>query len=350
MNAMGVIDMRSDTVTRPTARMRQAMFEAEVGDDCFAEDPTVTRFEAMAAERLGKEAAIYLPSGTMANSTALTAHLEGTAGPALVIHEERAHMFSADRDRFARALFEIRTAAIDTEWGGITAEQVRAAVEAYSDTIPRLLCIENSHNHRSGSALTPCQVRTVCAEARAAGMRVHCDGARIFNAAVAQSIPAADLVREVDSVMFCISKGLSAPVGSVLCGDTAFIEVAAAVRKIHGGAMRQAGVIAAAGIVALEEMVVRLARDNENASKLCAALDGIDGIDVVIPPIPTNFVVVDAAGLGWSSDELLARYAVEGVLGIARLPTRVRLVLNRHVGAKEVARVAELTRLIAAAA
>ena len=175
-------------------------------------------------------------------------------------------------------------------------------------------------------------------------MRVHCDGARIFNAAVAQSMTAADLVRQVDSVMFCLSKGLSAPVGSVLCGEGDFIEEARAIRRFHGGAMRQAGVIAAAGIVALEEMVDQLAEDHANAARMRAGLEQVDGIEVITPPIPTNFAVVDGGDLGWTSEELMARYREEGVLVIARSPTRVRLVVNRHVEADHVDRVVAATQ------
>ena len=351
-----LLDLRSDTVTRPTERMRQAMHAAEVGDDCFAEDPTVNRMEAMAAERLGKEAAVYVPSGTMANSTALITHLQlgsgssGNGAPALAVHEAHAHMFSSDRDRLARALFPLETEAVATEWGVITPDHLQAATAAHPDAAPTLLCIENTHNYTGGGAVTPAQVHAGAAAAHAAGMHVHCDGARLFNAAVAQGLPAADLVREVDSVMFCISKGLSAPVGSILCGDAAFIAGARDTRKIHGGSMRQAGVIAAAGIVALEAMVERLAEDHVNAARLGAALATIDGIDVLIPPIPTNFAVIDVHRLGWTTEELLDRYRSVGVLATPRPPTRARLVLNRHVDAAQVDRVVDATRTIVAAA
>ncbi len=348
MTGTGPIDLRSDTVTRPTEQMRQAMQAAEVGDDNFGEDPTVTQLETIAAARLGKEAALFVPSGTMANSTALIAHLEGAPDGSLVVHESRAHMFSAGRDRFARAMFDVECATVDTEWGVISPADLGAAIDSHPQARPHLLCIENTHNYRCGGAWTAAQVADLSAAARAAGMRVHCDGARIFNAAVAQSVPAADLVRSVDSVMFCISKGLSAPVGSLLCGNGALIDSARQVRKIHGGSMRQAGVIAAAGIVALDGMVERLADDHANAATLRNALAGIEGIELPTPPIPTNFVVIDAAGRGWSSEELLKRLADEGVLAIARPPSRARLVFNRHVGSERVDRVAAAVHRIAA--
>ena len=354
MSSGELLDLRSDTVTRPTERMRQAMHAAEVGDDCFAEDPTVNRLEAMAAERLGKEAAVYVPSGTMANSTALITHLQlgsdaaGNGAPALAVHESHAHMFSSDRDRLARALFPLETEAVDTEWGVITPDHLQAAIAAHPGAAPTLACIENTHNYTGGGALTPAQVNALADAAHAAGMRVHCDGARLFNAAVALRLPAADLVAQVDSVMFCISKGLSAPVGSILCGDAPFIAAARDTRKIHGGSMRQAGVIAAAGIVALQAMVDRLAEDHVNAARLAAALSTIDGIEVLIPPIPTNFAVIDVRRLGWTTEELLDRYRALGVLAVPRPPTRARLVLNRHVGAEEVDRVVEATGTIVA--
>ena len=351
MNADAPMDLRSDTLTHPTERMRQAMHAAEVGDDCFGEDPTVKRLEAMAAERLGKEAAVYVPSGSMANSTALITHLEigsrsGDGRPPLVVHESHAHMFSGDRERLAAALFAFEPVVVDTEWGVLTPEHLQQAIAAHPGAAPLLLCIENTHNYTGGGAVTPAQVNAVADAAHAAGMRVHCDGARLFNAAVAQRLPAAELVEQVDSVMFCVSKGLSAPVGSILCGEAAFIDAARDTRKLHGGSMRQAGVIAAAGIVSLEVMVDRLAEDHVNAARLRAGLRTIDGIEVVEPAIPTNFAVVDVRGLGWTAEQMLDRYRADGVLGGPRPPTRVRLVVNRHIGAAQVDRVIEATRRI----
>ena len=351
MNGGAPIDLRSDTVTHPTERMRQAMSAAEVGDDCFAEDPTVTRLEAAAAERLGMEAAVFVPSGSMANGAALITHLQtggnGGGRPALVVHEANAHMFASDRDRLARALYDVAPAAVETEWGIITPEHVRQAIAAHPGAEPRLLCLENTHNYTGGGAVTPAQVNAAAAAARAAGMRVHCDGARLFNAAVALGLPAAELVAQVDSVMFCVSKGLSAPVGSILCGEAAFIDAARAARKLLGGAMRQAGVIAAAGIVALEEMVDRLADDHANAARLAAGLRSAGGgLEVLAPPIPTNFAVIDVRGLGWTTEELLDRYRAHGVLATPRPPARARLVLNRHVNAGQVDRVIDVTRRI----
>ncbi|MDD9985212.1 MAG: beta-eliminating lyase-related protein [Spirochaetaceae bacterium] len=353
MNDDATVDLRSDTLTHPTERMRQAIHAAEVGDDTFGDDPTVKRLEAMAAERLGKEAAVYVPSGSMGNSTALITYLEigsrsGAGRPALAVHETHAHMFSSDRDRFARALFGVESAAVETEWGVLTPDHVQQAVAAHPGAEPLLLCIENTHNYTGGGAVTPAEVNAVAGAAHAAGMRVHCDGARLFNAAVAQGLPAAELVEQVDSVMFCVSKGLSAPVGSILCGEAAFIDAARDTRKIHGGSMRQAGVIAAAGILSLQEMVDRLAEDHANAARLRDGLQTIDGIEVVEPPIPTNFAVVDVRGLGWTADEMLDRYRAEGVLGGSRPPTRIRLVVNRHIGPAQVDRVIDATRRIVA--
>ncbi len=351
-----VIDLRSDTLTHPTEQMRRAMQAAEVGDDCHSEDPTVNRLEAIAAERLSMESALYLPSGTMANSTALITHLQLTNGkpndetPGLVVHEVHAHMFSADRDRIAKALFPIKSASILTEWGVITPTQLQATLSFHPNSHPRLLCLENTHNYTGGGALTPRQMSNVATTAHSAGMHVHCDGARLFNAAIAQQLPVSDLVRDIDSVMFCVSKGLSAPVGSILCGNSEFIEAARNTRKIHGGSMRQAGVIAAAGIVAIEEMTERLSEDHLKAAKLSENLASIDDIELLIPPIPTNFAVLDVHRLGWTTEEILERYRSVGILATPRPPPRVRLVLNRHIDELQIDRVVEATRQIVATA
>src|SRR3990170_2509495 len=277
---MPLVDLRSDTITHPTEAMREAMRAAPVGDDVYGEDPTVNRLEEMAAARLGKEAALFVPSGTMAN--------------------------------LASAL-------------------------ANSRQVPGLLCLENTHNLAGGTVTTPQQTTEVCAVAHGRGMRVHLDGARIFNAAVALGVDVQALGRDADSVMFCVSKGLSAPVGSLLCGGAEFIARARRTRKYLGGGMRQAGVIAAAGIVALETMVDRLAEDHHHARLLAQRLAEIPGLRVDLATVQTNIVMVEVA----DAPTIARRLADRGVRVFLLSPTRMRMVTHRHIGMPEVERAAE---------
>ncbi len=323
------VDLRSDTTTRPTAAMFEAMARAAVGDDAFGEDPTVRRLQQKAAAMLGKEAALYVPSGTMGNHCALLAHVgEGDA----VFFEERAHLFGGTR----RASWNLAGALphpLQAELGVPDPRQLEEAVNAAraKGQRPALVCIENTHNHSGGYAWAPEEVEAVTAQSRELGMKVHMDGARLFNAAVAMGVEAEEYARHADSVMFCLSKGLGAPVGSMLCGGAQLVEKARAVRSSLGGTMRQAGVVAAAGLVALEGMVERLAEDHRRARVLCAALQGLDGWAVRQPPNPTNFVMLESAAPGEPARGLCDELKARGVLGIARPPAKVRLVLHRHI-------------------
>ena len=338
-----IVDLRSDTTTRPTAEMRAAMESAEVGDDAFGEDPTVNRLQALAAEKVGMEAALFVPTGSMGNGLALLVHTE--PGDTIFCHE-RSHVMGR-KPFFRTAGIAPRTFA--AEFGVISPDELMALVEMPGGR-PSAVCIENSHNFSGGCAWLPEEVKTATTAARDHGLKIHMDGARLFNSCVALGVDASDYCRHVDSVMFCVSKGLSAPVGSLLCGNTEFVESARVLRSGIGGTMRQAGIVAAAGIVALEKMVDRLAEDHEHARQLCEGLRAIDGITPRQPPHPTNFVMVNATRLGWSSGDLKGRATAEGVLVIERPPDDLRLVLHRHIDRVDVEFTVEAFRRIAAAA
>jgi len=268
---MNWIDLRSDTVTQPTKAMRQAMAKAEVGDDVYGEDPTVNKLQEMGAEKMGKEAGLYVPSGTMGNLAAVLAHC-GRGDE--VILGNKAHTFLYEGGGVS-ALGGVHSCQLPNQPDGtLRLEDIRAAIRSNDahQPVSRLVCLENTHNRCGGVALTADYTRQVGKLAHERGLSLHLDGARIFNAAVAQGVNAAELAAPADSVTFCLSKGLSAPVGSVLCGSAEFIQKAHRIRKQLGGGMRQAGILAAAGIVALETMVDRLAEDHKRARYLAQGL------------------------------------------------------------------------------
>ncbi len=333
---MHLVDLRSDTVTQPTEAMREAMRRAEVGDDQWGEDPTVRRLEEMAADRLGKEAAIFLPSGTMANLAAVLSHTQ--RGDEVIV-EARAHTYLSEAGGLS-AVAGVIPHPVVGERGAISAAQVEAVVRApnvhFAPT--RLLCLENTHNLAGGTVMTPAQTAEVAAAARRHGLRVHLDGARIFNAAVALAVEPRALTRDVDSVMFCVSKGLSAPVGSLLAGAAAFIARARHARQLLGGAMRQAGVIAAAGIVALEAMVDRLAEDHRRARLLAQRLAQLPGVRVDPHAVQTNIIMLEVE----DAPAVVARLATQAVLtnGVDR--KTIRLVTHRHIGDAEVERAVDI--------
>jgi threonine aldolase len=336
------VDLRSDTITKPTDAMWDAMHHAEVGDDVYGEDPTVARLQEMAAAKVGMEAALYVPSGTMANTCAMLAH---THPGEEMIAEELAHVYCWEAGTYAN-IAGLTVRSVKGDHGIFTRQQFEDTLRPPNPHFPRttLLCLENSHNNAAGAVWSVEEMAAVADVARARGMRVHLDGARVFNAAITLGVDARQIAATVDSVMFCVSKGLSAPVGSLLCGTREFVDEAHRARKRLGGAMREAGVIAAAGIVALETMVDRLAEDHETARLLEEGLSAIDGIAARRAPRPTNIVMVDVAGLGWTSAELIERWTVAGIKCNPRPPHGVRLVTNRHVSAEDVAYVLEVTR------
>lgn len=328
---MTLIDLRSDTVTHPTPEMREAMARAEVGDDVYGEDPTVNRLEAMAGERMGKEAAVFVPSGTMANLAAVLAHC---ARGDEVILGDRSHTFLLEAGGVA-ALGGVHPHPIRNRPDGtMSLEEVEAAIRPDDEHQPvsRLVCLENTHNRCGGAVLSLEYTRQVADLARRRGLRLHVDGARIFNAAVALGVSAAALAEPADSVSFCLSKGLCAPVGSLLCGESAFIRRARRARKQLGGGMRQAGILAAAGVVALETMVDRLAEDHRRARKLAEGLRGIEGLRVETDPPPTNMVFIGfGGGARLDAFELVRALKPEGIVLTTRVSHRLRLVVHHGI-------------------
>ena len=287
---MKVIDLRSDTVTHPTPEMRKAMFEAEVGDDVYGEDPTVNGLEAMAARMMGKEAALFTTSGTQSNLIAVLTHTNH--GDEIILGDE-SHIFWYEVGG-ASVLGGVIMHTVPTDsCGRLNLDDIGRAIRSKDIHYPQtaLICLENTHNRCGGAVLTTDYTNEVCNLAHRRGLKVHLDGARIFNAGVALGVPARALAQSVDSVTVCLSKGLSAPVGSLLCGSKGFVERARKFRKMLGGGMRQAGVIAGAGIVALETMTDRLAEDHANARRLAQGLAGIRGITLAQDDIPTNIVM-----------------------------------------------------------
>ncbi|MBI2320571.1 MAG: aminotransferase class I/II-fold pyridoxal phosphate-dependent enzyme [Chloroflexi bacterium] len=340
------VDLRSDTVTQPTEEMRRAMAAAEVGDDGREGDPTVRRLEEQSAERLGTEAAMLVPSGTMGNLVSLLTHCERGDE---VIMEAEAHTFTSEFGGLA-ALGGLIPRQVPGVRGALRPEDVEAAIRQPLTARPvsRLVCLENTHNHAGGTVIRREQVAAVVAVAHRRGLRVHIDGARIFNAAVALGTPARTLVTGVDSVTFCLSKALSAPVGSVVCGSRDFIARAREFRRMLGGTMRQSGIIAAAGIVALDTMVERLAEDHRRARRAAERLVELPGLRIDLDTVQTNIVNVDVSGLGTTAPEFLARAQSEGVQALPRNMRVVRLVTHRHIGDADVDYVVEAVKRIVA--
>ena len=309
-----MIDLRSDTVTQPTAAMRRAMAEAEVGDDVYGEDPTVNLLERTAAERLGKEAGLFVVSGSMGNLVSALAWC-GRGDEAIVGAD--AHVIVNEMGAVS-AFGGVHMRSLHTDHRGLLdAAQVEAAVSP-AGLFPRtaLLWLENTHNRGNGAAFSLEEMRPLVAIAAAHDMAVHIDGARIFNASVALGVPPAELASAADSVTFCLSKGLSCPVGSVVVGSAEFIAKARRVRKMAGGGMRQAGIIAAAGLVALETMVERLAEDHANAQRLAQGLAGLPGIELDPAAIETNIIYIELAEDG--GRDLAAALKERGVLANGR--------------------------------
>ena len=325
---MDTIDLRSDTVTQPTEEMRAAMAAAPVGDDVFGEDPTVNALEALAADMVGKEAAVFVPSGTMGNLIAVMAHTQ--KGDAIILEgESHTYRFEVGGVAAVAGVLPLPVAGVR---GYVPPGTVREAVRGPNIHIapPRLLCLENTHNRSGGTPFGPQEMDAVTGVARELGLAVHLDGARIFNAAVACGVPAPALTRGVDSVMFCVSKALSAPVGSLVCGSGEFVARARRFRKMVGGGMRQAGVIAAAGIVALRTMVQRLGDDHAAARRLGEGLAGLPGLRVDPEQVRTNMVVVELLS-PLAAPEVAARLRAEGVLVSVMSATAFRLVTHRHI-------------------
>jgi threonine aldolase len=336
------VDLRSDTLTQPTPEMREAMARAAVGDDVWREDPTVQRLEAMAAERLGKAAGLFVTSGTQGN---LISVLAQTRPGQEVVVDFDSHVFN-NEVAGAPLIGQLQMRPTKTERGFLTPEQVREAIRPANIHVPEtgLVCIENTHNRHGGTCSTPGEIAAVAAVAHDAGVPVHLDGARIFNAAVALERPAAEFARPVDSVTFCLSKGLAAPVGSVICGSRELVERARRWRKMLGGGMRQVGVLAAAGIVSLERMVDRLAEDHANARRLGEGLAALPGLRVDLATVQTNIVIVRVERGPAATDELVKGCAARKVKVHAMGPAAIRCVTHKDVDAEDISRALEAFR------
>ncbi|MGB2864904.1 MAG: low-specificity L-threonine aldolase [Sedimentisphaerales bacterium] len=332
---MKTIDLRSDTVTLPTQTMREAIFHAELGDDVFGEDPTTNRLEKMAAERMGKEAAMMVASGTMGNLVCILTHCK--RGEEVILGDQ-SHTFLYEAGSMS-AVGGIHPHTIANQPNGtIRLEDIEAAIRGSNVHFPRsrLICLENTHNRCYGSALTPQYMGSVAKLAAERDLCVHLDGARIFNAAVALGINVKELIRHADSVSFCLSKGLSSPVGSIVCGSGQFIAEARRNRKVLGGGMRQSGIIAAAGIEALEHMVDRLAEDHENARRLAEGIARIPGLSLELGKIQTNIVYFDMADKQFDAGTLVTQLAGRGVKVLQVGPGRLRAVTHYGISTEDI--------------
>jgi threonine aldolase len=331
-----MIDLRSDTVTKPTPAMRRAMAEAEVGDDVYGEDPTVNLLQDRAADLFGKEAALFVPSGTMGNQIAVKLH---TRPGDEIIMEERGHIYNFELGMAAvLSGATVRPLQSINPNGMLTWEEIVPALKLeapYHDNKTGVICLENTNNFGGGSVMTGAECADICNQAQKLGIPVHMDGARIFNAAVALNESVAKLTKDCDSVQFCLSKGLGAPVGSILLGSEDFITQARTWRKRLGGGMRQLGVLAAAGLVALEETPKTLHIDHQNARLLAEGLAGLPGIDVNPKNVATNIVIFDVAGTGRSQAEICAQLADAGVRAIG-WDTKIRMVTHYDVSSADI--------------
>lgn len=335
-----VINLMSDTVTLPTQEMLAAMSCAPLGDDVSREDPTVNRLEALAAKVLDKEAGLFVASGTMGNLVSVLAH---TQRGDEVVMESECHMYYYEVGGLA-AVAGVMPRLVPGKHGVLDPDHVGRAIRAANIhyPTPRLVAIENTHN-RGGGTVTPLSAMlAICELAKSRGLATHLDGARIFNAAIALGVDAKEIARPFDSVMFCLSKGLSAPVGSMVAGSREFIGRARKFRKLVGGGMRQAGVIAAAGIVALEKMVNRLREDHENARLLGEGLADIPGIRVDLETVQTNMVYFDVAALGMNTSSFIGELSKCNVRASERPPTGVRMVAHRHISRENILYVLEV--------
>lgn len=332
---MKVIDLRSDTVTLPTPRMRRAIGQSELGDDVFGEDPTTNKLEKMAAEITGKEAAVLVPSGTMGNLVCTLTHC---ARGEEAILGDKSHMFLNEAGGMS-AMAGVHPHPIPNQPDGtLRLEDIEGAKRREDPHFPRtrLVCLENTQNSCNGAPLSPDYTHAVVDLARTHGLSVHLDGSRVFNAAVTLDMNVKELTAPVDSVTFCLSKGLSCPVGSVVCGSRNFINEARRARKILGGAMRECGIIAAAGIVALEEMIERLQDDHVNARLLAEGIDRIKGLSIDVKNIRTNIVYFDFNHKGLSTEEFFNRLENRGVKFLRTGPSRFRMVTHYGITSEDI--------------
>ena len=340
--AQSIVDLRSDTVTKPSREMRQAMAEAEVGDDVFIEDPTVNRLQNRAAEIFRRDAALFVPSGTMGNLTCIVAQ---TRPGQEVICEEAGHIYNYEMASMS-AVAGVLPRVVRGEDGILTWETVSKAIRPHIYYRPQtaLVSLENTHNMAGGTVYPTAVAREICDKAHEAGVPVHLDGARIFNAATCLGENVADMTKTFDSIQFCLSKGLGAPVGSMIVGSRDFIERCRSIRKMLGGGMRQVGVLAAAGLVALEEGPKRLHVDHENAKFLAKEIASIPGITLNPARVQTNIVIFDVRKSGKSSGDVLKVLGQRGVLGVPVDNDKIRMVTHLDVNRNDVEMAANIIR------
>lgn len=339
------VDIRSDTVTKPTPKMREAIANAEVNDDVIDVDPTVKRLQDLCAEMLGKEAAIYMPSGTMTNQVAVRIHCQ--PGDELIC-DVNCHIYNYEQGAYAQ-LSGVATRTVDGDFGVLEVEQLRDLIRPDNEHMvhTQLVCLENTHNRGAGRILPYDSVESVCRWAQENGLRRHLDGARLFNAAVASGIEAAEWAKHFDTVSVCFSKGLGAPVGSALAGPRELIELARRHRKVFGGGMRQSGIIAAGALYALENNVDRLAEDHANAKILADAVRKADGLELEPDLVNTNMVIFRIDPSLGSSEDFAMALEEEGVLVLTVSATKIRLVTHLDVTKEEVTRAGEIIQRVA---
>lgn len=330
---MNYIDLRSDTVTKPTNEMREAMARAEVGDDVYGEDPTAIRLQERAAEIMGKEAALFVPSGSMGNQIAVRLHTE--PGQEVII-EERSHMFNLEMAGMA-VISGALAHPIRCQDGMMDWDSIAAAIRPRSSYFAQtgLVAVENTQNLAGGTVMSFQRMQEIAERTHERGLPVHLDGARIFNAAIVLKRDVAEIASLFDSVMFCLSKGLCAPVGSMIAGTREFIDRAVPVRRMLGGGMRQVGVLAAAGLVALEKMTTRLEEDHANAQLLAKGLAEIQSVMIDPERVQTNILVFDIAGTLQSTAEFTAKLKQRGVLASEISAREIRMVTHKDVSAED---------------
>lgn len=331
-----MIDLRSDTVTKPTPAMRKAMAEAEVGDDVYGEDPTVNLLQEKAAELFGKEAALFVPTGSMGNQIAVKLHTK--PGDEIIV-EERGHIFNWEMGTSAIISgVTIRTVRAANDNGMLTWNEIESVLhtnQPYYACPTGLICLENTHNFGGGSVMSADETSEICRNAHQLNLPVHLDGARIFNSAVAQNDSVANITKDVDSVQFCLSKGLGAPVGSMLLGSKNFIAEARIWRKRFGGGMRQAGILAAAGLIALQESPKVLYLDHENAKRLAEGVANINGIKIDAEKVQTNIVIFDVSETGKTSAEICDKLKESNILAIP-FGKAIRMVTHYDVSREDI--------------
>ena len=324
-----IIDFRSDTVTLPTGKMLEAIRHAELGDDVFREDSTVNRLEKLAAERMGKEAALLVTSGTQANLISL---MSNTKRGSLIILEAESHIYWYEVGGISM-IAGLLPWPVKSPWGALNPQDVEAAIQPKNIHFaePAVICIENTHNRHGGTIISPEQIKALNEVAHSHGLKLYMDGARIFNAAIGLKVDVKEFTKHVDNLMFCLSKSLCCPIGSMLVGTCEFIEKARKLRKVLGGGMRQAGIIAAPGIVALEKMISRLEEDHRNARYLAKGINETSRIQIDLSRVQTNIVCFEVGDLNLSAELFVSKLKENGILALTLGNKKVRMVTHKGI-------------------